>query len=80
LVAALADAAEEMIGRRPIIAVAGPSNIGNLLAQRGIPATCGFGVAYCNAHAANECVEMGSLTPIFCIYRRALERLLAMPS
>jgi len=76
LVVALADAAQQVLGIRPPAAVAGPANVGNLLAQRGIPATCGFGVAYRNAHARDECVDLASLLPVFHTYALALQQLL----
>jgi succinyl-diaminopimelate desuccinylase len=76
LVQELVAAAESVLGRTLPVAVAGPSNIGNLLAARGIPATCGFGAAYRNVHAPDECVELATLEPVYRIYRRALFTLL----
>jgi succinyl-diaminopimelate desuccinylase len=69
--------AGERILRRPLpFVVTGPSNVGNLLAQRGIAATCGFGVAYRNVHAPDECVELSSIAPTFRVYDGALQELL----
>jgi succinyl-diaminopimelate desuccinylase len=76
LVRALADAAQHVLGTRPPAAIAGPSNVGNLLAGLGVPATCGFGVVYRNVHAADECVELASLIPVHHIYDLAVQRLL----
>jgi succinyl-diaminopimelate desuccinylase len=79
LVTALVAASESVLGRALPVGVAGPSNVGNLLAARGIPATCGFGVACRNLHAPDECVELSTLEPAFQIYERALTRLLDDP-
>ncbi len=77
---ALADtlgrAGEQILGRRLPFVVTGPSNVGNLLAQCDIPATCGFGVAYRNIHAPDECVDLSSVVPTFRVYEVALEELL----
>lgn len=58
------------------LAVCGPSNIGNLFAAHGIPATCGFGASYRNLHAPNEAIELSTLASAYRVYRRAVERLL----
>jgi succinyl-diaminopimelate desuccinylase len=58
--------------------VTGPSNVGNLLAQHGIPATCGFGVAYRNIHAPDECIDLTTLVPTHRVYEAALQELLKM--
>jgi succinyl-diaminopimelate desuccinylase len=76
LVAALSDASEEVLGKRPLAQVTGPSNIGNFLSQHGIAATCGLGPRFRNAHAANESIELASIGPVFQIYESAIERLL----
>ncbi len=76
IAAALSRAGERVL-RRPLpFVVTGPSNDGNLLAERGIPATCGFGAAYRNIHAPDECVDLSSLAPAFRVYEAALEELL----
>ena len=76
LAAALARAGEQVLGRPLACIVAGPSNVGNLLAARNIDATCGFGVSFRNVHAADECVDLSSLEPAYRVYERALEQLL----
>jgi succinyl-diaminopimelate desuccinylase len=63
-------------GLDPELAVAGPSNIGCLLAARGIPATAGFGVTYRGLHAADEAIEIASIPGVYVAYREALRRLL----
>jgi succinyl-diaminopimelate desuccinylase len=75
LVTALA-AGAHAAGLNPAPAVAGPSNIGCLLASRGIPATAGFGVAYRGLHAANEAADLTTLTPVQVAYHHALLTLL----
>ena len=78
LAAALGRAAERVLGRHLPFAVTGPSNVGNLLAQREIPAICGFGAAYRNIHAPDECVSLPSLMPTYRVYEAAMQELLGM--
>jgi succinyl-diaminopimelate desuccinylase len=75
VVKALRDGALAILGRPVPLDVAGPSNIGNFLATRGIPMTCGFGVRYRNIHAVDECIEIASISPIYKTYLRAIELL-----
>lgn len=56
---------------------AGPSNIGNLLAAEGIPATAGFGVRYEGLHGADERACLADLPIVHTVYRQAMLRLLA---
>jgi succinyl-diaminopimelate desuccinylase len=77
LAAALQAGVREALGRTVPLAVAGPSNIANYLATLGIDATCGFGVAHRNLHAADEAIEIASIAPVYGAYRAALGRLLA---
>jgi succinyl-diaminopimelate desuccinylase len=56
--------------------VAGPSNIGNLLAGLGIPATAGFGVAYEGMHATDERIRLDTLRPVQAAYHAAILSLL----
>ena len=51
---ALLAASREHHDHNTDLAVCGPSNIGNLFAAHGIPATCGFGASYRNLHAPND--------------------------
>ncbi|MEU1668428.1 M20/M25/M40 family metallo-hydrolase [Streptomyces sparsogenes] len=55
---------------------AGPSNIGNLLAGEGIPATAGFGLVYEGLHATDERARLAELPQIYAIYQRAVLGLL----
>jgi succinyl-diaminopimelate desuccinylase len=73
---ALLAAAREHHDPEVDLAVGGPSNIGNLFAAHGIPATCGFGATYRNLHAPDEAIELGTLASAYKVYRRAVERLL----
>jgi len=59
-------------GLDPRLAVAGPSNIGCLLADRGIPATAGFGVGYVGLHAANEAIDLATVPAVYAAYRSAI--------
>ncbi|HEX3963916.1 MAG TPA: M20/M25/M40 family metallo-hydrolase [Trebonia sp.] len=56
--------------------VAGPSNIGNYLAGRGIPATAGFGVTYQGLHGTDERILIDSIPPVQAAYYQALLTLL----
>lgn len=55
---------------------AGPSNIGNLLAAEGIPATAGFGVRYEGLHGTDERARLADLPVVHAVYRRAVLDLL----
>lgn len=77
LARALIDAAGEILGRPVEPAVVGPSNVANLLYHEGIEATCGFGVTYRNAHATDERIELATVLPVYRVYHRAVEKLLA---
>lgn len=74
-VRALKEEAERELGRTVPLAVCGPSNIGNYLAEHNIAALCGFGVDFENIHAANESITISSIAPIYKAYRAAIERL-----
>ncbi|WP_327715262.1 M20/M25/M40 family metallo-hydrolase [Streptomyces sp. NBC_00490] len=56
---------------------AGPSNIGNLLAAEGIPATAGFGVRYEGLHGTDERACLADLPTVFAVYRETVSGLLA---
>jgi succinyl-diaminopimelate desuccinylase len=56
--------------------VAGPSNIGNYLSSRGIPATAGFGVAYQGLHGTDERIDIATIPPVQAIYQEAVLALL----
>lgn len=55
---------------------AGPSNIGNLLAGEGIPATAGFGVRYAGLHGVDERACLEDLPAVHAAYRHAVLGLL----
>ncbi|MFF4255217.1 M20 family metallopeptidase [Streptomyces sp. NPDC001663] len=55
---------------------AGPSNIGNLLAAKGIPATAGFGVRYEGLHGTDERAYLADLPAVHAVYRQTVLRLL----
>lgn len=57
--------------------VCGPSNIGNYLADRGIAATCGFGVTCQGVHGADERAEIATLPLVWNTYAAAIARLTA---
>lgn len=63
-------------GLDPAPAVAGPSNIGCLLAGLGIPALAGFGADYRGLHGTDEAIRVASLPAVHAAYRHAALRLL----
>ena len=69
-------AAERAFGRRVVTDVCGPSNIGNLLAARGVPTICAPGVSFGNMHAANEWADIESIAPVYAMYCDAALRFL----
>ncbi len=69
-------AAERAFGRRIATDVCGPSNIGNLLAARGVPTICAPGVSFGNMHAANEWADIESIAPVYAMYCDAALRFL----
>ena len=71
-VSLLHSAARVELGSDVKLEVTGPSNVGNYLFQKGIPATSGFGVRYEGLHADNECVELSSVPSTYRIYSRVL--------
>ncbi|MDV9195552.1 M20 family metallopeptidase [Streptomyces sp. Wh19] len=73
--AALLDAAAEM-GLAVKAKTAGPSNIGNLLAGEGIPATAGFGVPYEGLHGIDQRAHLAELPQVYAVYQRAVLGLL----
>lgn len=58
--------------------ISGPSNIGNLLASKGIAALSGFGVSYANIHAADERIELASILPVYEVYREVINRIMTV--
>jgi succinyl-diaminopimelate desuccinylase len=63
-------------GLRVRAKTAGPSNIGNLLAAEGIPATAGFGLPYEGLHGVDELVHLADLPVVHAVYRQAVLDLL----
>lgn len=76
VVTTLQRAAEAALDRPVPLEVAGPSNIGNYVAGLGIPAVAGFGAVYRNLHAADECIEVASVEPVYRAYLDAMLTLL----
>ncbi|MEU6242953.1 M20/M25/M40 family metallo-hydrolase [Streptomyces sp. NPDC047024] len=73
--AALLNAAAEA-GLTVRAKTAGPSNIGNLLAGEGIPATAGFGVPYEGLHGIDERARLADLPTVYAVYQHAVLSLL----
>lgn len=70
--------AADALGTAPRAKVAGPSNIGNLLAREGIPATAGFGLHYEGLHGIDERVRLAELPLVHAIYHQAVLDLLGV--
>jgi succinyl-diaminopimelate desuccinylase len=79
LVKSFTAAAEQAFGRPIARDVCGPSNIGNLLAARGVPTICAPGVSFANMHAANESAAIDSMGPVYAMYCDAALRFLNRP-
>ena len=73
------EAASRAFGRPVPTDVCGPSNIGNLLAARGVPTICAPGVTFGNMHAANEWADIDSIAPVYAMYCDAAVRFLEGP-
>ncbi|WP_338054086.1 M20 family metallopeptidase [Streptomyces spiramenti] len=72
-------AAAESLSVRVTPKTAGPSNIGNLLAGHGVPATAGFGVAYEGLHGTDERAQLAQLPLVHAVYHRTVLQLLSRP-
>ena len=59
--------------------VSGPSNIGNLLAARGVATVCAPGVSFGNMHAADEWADIASIGPVYAMYCEAARSFLSRP-
>lgn len=77
LVRSFSRAATGAFGRPMPADVCGPSNIGNLLAARGVPTICAPGVSFGNIHAADEWADIASITPVYAMYCEAAVDFLA---
>lgn len=77
LVRSFTAAAERAFGRPIATDVCGPSNIGNLLTERGVPTVCAPGVSFANMHAADEWADIDSMAPVYAMYCDAAVRFLA---
>ncbi len=73
---ALVAGATRATGRPVPPQVCGPSNIANLLASRGIPATCGFGVTCRGVHGADEAARVADVPMVWTAYATAVLRLM----
>jgi len=73
---ALTTAASRHLPHPPQPKVSGPSNIGNYLAQLGVPATAGLGVRYEGLHGTDERIEIATVPLIQATYHEAVLSLL----
>jgi acetylornithine deacetylase/succinyl-diaminopimelate desuccinylase-like protein len=71
----LADLISQIRDIPAVKTVAGPANEGYLLIEQGIPTVCGFGPTGENAHAANEYVNVDSLTEAALIFALTARRI-----
>jgi succinyl-diaminopimelate desuccinylase len=79
LVRSFTAAASSAFGRPFAADVCGPSNIGNLLAARGVATVCAPGVSFGNMHAADEWADISSIGPVYATYCEAARRFLSRP-
>jgi succinyl-diaminopimelate desuccinylase len=77
LVECFSSAARQAFGRPVPTDVCGPSNIGNLLAARGVPTVCAPGVGFGNMHAADEWADIATIAPVYAMYCDAVRRFLS---
>jgi succinyl-diaminopimelate desuccinylase len=70
--------AEKEFKKNIKFSVCGPSNIGNLLYEYGINATCGFGVTYQGMHGIDERIELDSVEKVYRVYFETIKELLLM--
>jgi succinyl-diaminopimelate desuccinylase len=77
LVRSFSAAARAAFGRAIPTDVSGMSNIGNLLAARGVPTICAPGVSFANIHAADEWADIESIAPVYAMYCDAVRRFFA---
>jgi succinyl-diaminopimelate desuccinylase len=75
---ALTSAATRHLPCPPQPKVSGPSNIGNYLAQLGIPATAGLGVRYEGLHGTDERIEIATVPLVQATYHEAVLTLLSL--
>jgi succinyl-diaminopimelate desuccinylase len=73
---ALLNAAKHHLRTDVTTKIAGPSNIGNYLAQLGIDATAGLGVRYDALHGTDERIELANVPALQAIYHEVLPTLL----
>lgn len=74
------ESAQNVFHKKIPAKVSGPSNIGNYLASRHIPALSGFGVTYWNVHGIDENIDISTIVPVFETYYTAVQRLLEKDS
>ena len=76
LVSIAVEVTKEATGRKWQAVGAGPGNEGYMLIEAGIPTLCGFGPTGGNAHAADEWVEITSLSNTVAMYAAIVQRYL----
>jgi acetylornithine deacetylase/succinyl-diaminopimelate desuccinylase-like protein len=79
IVTALAEAIEQVKGQPAGKVVAGPTNEGYLLIERGIPTICGMGPTGANAHAVDEYVDIAGMVDAAAIFALTAQKLSAYP-
>ena len=72
LVASFLRASRKAFGRDMPALVCGPSNIGNLLAARGVPTICAPGVACGNVHGTDEYSDLSTVGSVYSMYCAAI--------
>lgn len=77
IVRVLEGVVRDVKGKEPVRVVAGPTNEGYLLIDRGIPTICGFGPVGANAHAVDEYVLIDSLVETTAMFALTAARMAA---
>jgi len=64
--------AREILHKQIPLAASGQGSVGNVISQLGMPVINAFGCASGNVHAPNEWIDIGTIAPVFEIYKKAI--------
>lgn len=64
--------AEEILDKKVKLIASGPSNVGNIIGNRGVDTIAGFGVDGDNFHSENEFIFINSIIPVAKVYIKTI--------
>ena len=64
--------ANKILRKQIPLAASGQGGTGNVISQPGIPVINAFGSVCGNVHAPNEWIDIGTISPVFEIYKRSI--------